>query len=357
MQVSGNTHAADALEHHRREIVEKTTSAHFAADATLAERYGARGMKACEEDCNYHLDYLVQAVRTGKPQLFTSYVLWARTMLEAYRVPVGDLVAHLGFMRLAVEVLEHANAAVVRTVIDEAMTILEEEPAPPPSFLPDDAQTSALAGEYLSLLLKGRRADAATLVMRAVEDGLPVRKVYLEIFQPAQYEVGRLWQLNKISVAQEHYCTAATQLVMSQLYPHVFATPRNGRVLVAACVGGELHELGMRMVSDFFEMDGWDSFYMGANSPTGSIVHTLQQREAHLLALSTTISSNVGRLADIIRTVRTSGRRGNLPVIVGGYPFNIAPGLAEEIGADGWAADAADAVRLGNELVLERMNA
>ena len=63
-------------------------------------------------------------------------------------------------------------------------------------------------------------------------------------------EVGRLWQMNRLSVAQEHYVTAATQLIMSQLYPLVFRTARRDRRIVAACVGGELHELGVRMVAD-----------------------------------------------------------------------------------------------------------
>ena len=63
-------------------------------------------------------------------------------------------------------------------------------------------------------------------------------------------------------MAQEHYCTAATQLIMSQLYPYIFTTGKNGRVLVGTCVSGDLHEIGVRMVSDFFEMEGWDTFYL-----------------------------------------------------------------------------------------------
>lgn len=73
--------------------------------------------------------------------------------------------------------------------------------------------------------------------------GTPVKEIHLHVFQPAQYEVGRLWQMNRITVAQEHYCTAATQLIMSQLYPHIFASVKNGCTLGATCVGGDLHEV------------------------------------------------------------------------------------------------------------------
>ena len=83
----------------------------------------------------------------------------------------------------------------------------------------------------------------------------------------------RYWQMNRLTVAQEHYCTAATQMIMSQLYPYIFEGERNGRVLVATCVAENLHEIGVRMVTDFFEMDGWDTFYLGANVPTASRSH------------------------------------------------------------------------------------
>ena len=58
------------------------------------------------------------------------------------------------------------------------------------------------------------------------------------MFQLSLREVGRLWQMNQISVAQEHYCTAATQLIMSQLYPYIFSGERRNRTLIAAYAGG-----------------------------------------------------------------------------------------------------------------------
>ena len=90
----------------------------------------------------------------------------------------------------------------------------------------------------LRLLLRGNRQAASQLILTAVARGVTVKDIYLHVFQRTQYEIGRLWQINRISVAQEHFCTAATQLIMSQLYPHIFRTERVGRRLVATCVGG-----------------------------------------------------------------------------------------------------------------------
>ena len=69
----------------------------------------------------------------------------------------------------------------------------------------------------------------------------------------------RLWQINKITVAQEHYFTATSKLIMSQLYSRIFASNKNGLKFIAVCVNEELHEVGIRMVSNILELDGWDT--------------------------------------------------------------------------------------------------
>ncbi|MGB9201042.1 cobalamin B12-binding domain-containing protein [Methanobacterium sp.] len=64
---------------------------------------------------------------------------------------------------------------------------------------------------------------------------------------------------------------------MTQLYPHIFQSEKNGHKLVATCVNGEIHEMGIHIVSDLFEIEGWDTYYLGADIPTESILKTLEQ--------------------------------------------------------------------------------
>lgn len=202
-----------------------------------------------------------------------------------------------------------------------------------------------LALAYLDAVLKGDRGEASRLILNAAHGGVPVRDIYLRVLQPVQHEVGRLWQTNQISVAHEHFVTAVTQLVMSQLYPFIFSTHKHGRRMVATCVGGELHEIGIRMVADFFEMDGWDTFYLGANTPASSVVQSVLEREASVLALSATMTSHVGQVSQLVEVVRTSAAS-DVTILVGGYPFNLLPDLWQRIGADGYAPDAESALRL-----------
>lgn len=188
-------------------------------------------------------------------------------------------------------------------------------------------------------------------MLDAVAAGTLVKEVYLHVFQPAQYEIGRLWQTNRISVAQEHYCTAATQLIMSQLYPHIFATAKNGRTLIATSVAGDLHEIGVRMVADFFEMEGCNTYYLGANTPHAGVIATIVEEHADVLDVSATISYHVEAVRDLIRAVRAHPLCGNIKILAGGFPFNREPNLWETVGADGFAPDAQQAITLAAQMM------
>lgn len=210
---------------------------------------------------------------------------------------------------------------------------------------------SELAGRYLELLLEGNRDRAVELILSNVEAGMPIPEIYLGVFQPVQREIGRLWEVNQITVAQEHYTSAATQLIMSMLYPRFLGTGSGGPGLVATCVSGELHEIGIRMVSDFFEMAGWNTYYLGANTPSRDVIQTIISRRSKVLAISATITYHIPRVIELIEEVRGSALGDDFPILVGGRPFLISSDLWERVGADGFAADARQAVVAASGLI------
>lgn len=216
-----------------------------------------------------------------------------------------------------------------------------------------EAPLGPLARDYAQALLSGDRQTASQMIIGRVKTAEDVKRLYLYVFQLTQREIGRLWQTGQISVAQEHYCTAATQLIMSQLYPYIFTNEKIGRRLVATCVGGELHEVGMRMVADFFEMEGWDTYYLGANTPTKSILQTIEEQDADLLGISATMYFNVPQVKDLIAKMRASRIGRHIKILVGGYPFLISAELWKGTGADGFAQDAQEAISIGHRLINE----
>lgn len=212
---------------------------------------------------------------------------------------------------------------------------------------------SQLARQYLDALLNGDRHGATALIQDAAEGGLPVQEIYLSVFQPVQQLLGQLWQENSISVAQEHFATAVTQLNMSLLYPHIFTSEKNGRRLVATCVGGELHEIGVRMVADFFEMEGWDTYYLGANAPAESVIETVREVNADVLAVSTSMTFNIPEVINLIERAKADDTNPDLRILVGGRPFNTDPELWKRVGAHLYAPDAQAAIRVVTEALQE----
>lgn len=193
-----------------------------------------------------------------------------------------------------------------------------------------------LAESYLKALRLGNANAAAELIHQASGD-MGIDALYLDVFQPVMYEVGRLWEHNEMSVADEHFCTAVTQTIMAQLYPRVFRTPRNGRRMIGACISGEQHEIGIRMVCDFFQLRGWDTCYLGAQMPVDSLLRMIEKRQPELVALSATLMNHVDEVEQTIRAIRRACGKQGLRIMVGGQPFNRQESLIRQVGADAHA--------------------
>ena len=123
--------------------------------------------------------------------------------------------------------------------------------------------------------------------------------------------------------------------------------------MVMACVGGELHEIGARMVADFFEMEGWDTYFVGANMPATSVLQSVDELQADVLAISATMTFHVSQVAEMIHELRTTRGNQRTRVLVGGFPFNLAPQLWQKMGADGFARDAAAALQEAERVLAE----
>lgn len=121
--------------------------------------------------------------------------------------------------------------------------------------------------------------------------------------------------------------------------------------MVATCVSGDLHEIGVRMVADFFQMDGWDTIYLGANTPPRDVVTTVAEAKADFVAISATMAFHLDAVSELIRQLRATSATAKIPILVGGHPFNLAPTLVARVGADGTAKGAAEAREVISDLL------
>jgi MerR family transcriptional regulator, light-induced transcriptional regulator len=172
---------------------------------------------------------------------------------------------------------------------------------------------------HLELLLAGDRNGCSGIVSQLLDDGIPIRQLYVGLLQRSLYEVGVLWEQNRISVAREHVATATTEFLLNLVYPRIFAEEHCGRTAVVACVANEQHLLGARMVADIMELNGWHSHFLGANTPVAELLALITETRPDLLALSLSLHSNLPSLLSTVAQVRLSFPE--LPLIVGGQAF------------------------------------
>lgn len=336
---------AEAIRKNQNELAEIIVARQYESQPSIWKPLGDPGRVKSVRDAGYHLTYLTEALTAADPALFNEYLAWVKVLFAGLKFSEDVLPKTLEYTR---QVLDEMLAPPLKLAafeyLDAGLIAYQHAPSVLVSFIEMDNPLADLSRRYIDSLLRGDRQSASRMILESVEQGVSIKDIYLYVFQRSQREVGLLWQTNQISVAQEHYCTAATQMVMSQLYPYIFSSERKGHRMVVTCVGGELHEIGARMVADFFEMDGWDTYFLGANTPTEGILRAVSERQADVLAISATMTFHIEKVASLIAEVRRAGLDANIKIMVGGYPFNIAPNLWESVGADGYARDAQQAL-------------
>ncbi len=174
-------------------------------------------------------------------------------------------------------------------------------------------------GAYLDSLLAGRRSACADMVQRLLDEGIGVKQLYVQLFQESMYEVGRLWETGKISVATEHLATSITEFLMALVYPAIFSAEHIGKTALVSCTANELHQIGGKMVADILELHGWHGYFLGANTPVAALLDLVGEKNPDMLALSLSVSFNMSSLLKVLELVRESYPR--LPVILGGQAF------------------------------------
>ncbi|MDZ4753745.1 MAG: cobalamin-dependent protein [Phycisphaerae bacterium] len=353
-------HSLDAV---ARPLAEWIAELHFGQDPSMADRYGQDGAKMWKAEIRVRIQHLAEAVATDRPALFVQNALWSRAAFVAREVNDTDLKRSLDCMREVCSLELPADLATLSVrIIDSAIQALQSTSSGPcpsgASLIARDLPNSSLARLYLLHLLQRNQHEAANLVFEAAREGRTIPEIYETVITPALAEIGRMWHLQEASVADEHYCTAATQMIMAQLRARMLRKPANGQRILAMSVGGDLHDLGIRMVSDLFEMEGWRTEYLGANMPTCEILGALtdehQQPSFDLLAVSASTTLSVRAVADFITAIRQHPTCGSIPILVGGAPFHIVDDLWQIVGADGFARDAVSGLKAAAALVGAR---
>lgn len=355
--------SADTIDEASKALVEWTLAEMAEHDPSFAARHGGEGMRLWRGELKSRMQHLAESVACRCPEILARNVCWSREAFESRDLPVSDLEASLRSLRRVVcEKLPPTIAERCLPPIDAGMARLAEtrpcrsdrSVSEPPEPIAGDDEAATAARLYLLHLLERQEEDAARIVLDLQERGFGTARIYERVLAPALAEIGRMWHLREATVADEHFATGATRMIMAELRRNAPREARRGRSALCTSVGGDLHDLGIRMVADVFEFAGWESECLGADMPAAEIVDALESRVTgrfDLLAIAANTTLGLRPCADLVAAVRACGAGRGVRILVGGLPFRIAPELAKVVGADGCANSASAAVELAERLL------
>jgi MerR family transcriptional regulator, light-induced transcriptional regulator len=325
---------ADAIREVSPAIAVAVTDVFLDRHPEWRERYGARATSFGIQDAGYHLAFLAGAVEASDLAAFASYARWTAGVLGARQIAASFLLENLEQLRDALRArLRAEDASSVDPYFSAAREALSATPeAKPPATL------SLTANVFLQAILTGQRHAAVQIAREALNEGLTIPQLYVDVFQPALYEVGARWEANRLTVAQEHIATAITQFVMAQIYTPPDADQREIGNVVLTGVEGELHNIGAVMVGDLLESAGWRVRFLGTNLPSSSILSVVRETAPTYLGISVTMLFNVSAVRQLIQAIRAEFSE-RLLIVVGGAAFRVSPELWRQVGADAFAAD------------------
>lgn len=332
---------------------------HFALEASaLANPQAFASFSQCEreafsEDMGYHLDFLLTTLGTGDIEPFLAYLAWWSQVLRSRGLPTESLAQTLAdFSHFFAQALGK-GAIPILTALENGQIALQTG-MPSPTYDQPCPTPWVESMVFCDAALQGQRLLATASFATALERAGSLSQASVHVIQPALYDVGRRWQTNQVSVAQEHMAAALSQTLMAQAMSRAAVAPDNGQRVLFACVPGNHHSIGLRMVADAFELDGWSAEYLGANTPTNALVAQVRSGRPQLVGLSVSLPQQLHSLRECITALQTSFGDEGPRIAVGGLVFNQFPQLARVLGVELLGTDACSAVtRLSTTICVE----
>ncbi len=202
------------------------------------------------------------------------------------------------------------------------------------------------------LLFEGKHKEVEQMTRDALEEGLPVREVLEDGLIAGMRVVGEDFRFNRIFVPEVLLAARAMKAGMEVLRPLLTvredgADAQSFDIIVMGTVKGDLHDIGKNLVGMMAEGAGFQIVDLGTNTSAEEFIEAVKEHKACILGMSALLTTTMVYMKTVVDAVRAANV--DVKICVGGAPLSHE--FAEKIGADGYAADAASAVRLFKRLV------
>ena len=203
--------------------------------------------------------------------------------------------------------------------------------------------------QAISEALQAGKADRTKeLVQAAIDEGAAVADILEKGLIAGMSVIGDKFKKNEVYVPEVLIAARAMNAGMSLLEPLLVeaGVKEKGRVVIGT-VKGDLHDIGKNLVAMMLKGGGYKVIDVGIDVDPSKFVESAKSGSAQVIALSALLTTTMPQMENVIKAVKESGL--SVKVMIGGAP--VTQKYADEIGADGYAPDAASAVDLAQQLV------
>ncbi len=208
----------------------------------------------------------------------------------------------------------------------------------------------AILEQISETLMKGRAPQLKEQVQEALDQGIGPEKILQEGMIGGMAVIGEKFKRNEVYVPEVLIAARAMNAGMEVLKPAL--AEAGVKAKAKACIGtvkGDLHDIGKNLVCMMLEGAGYEVVDIGVNAETEKFIESAKEHNADLIGMSALLTTTMGAMKATVDGFKEAGLADKVKILVGGAP--VTQSFADEIGADGYAADAASAVDIADQLL------
>jgi 5-methyltetrahydrofolate--homocysteine methyltransferase len=208
---------------------------------------------------------------------------------------------------------------------------------------------------YISItegLISGDNEKTEELTQQALESGLPAQDILNKALLKGMEIVGARFKNGEMYIPEVLKCARTMHCAIDVLAPYTSENDTNSRgSIVIGTVQGDLHDIGKNLVGMMCEGAGFEVIDLGIDIKPQEFVKAVKKNGADILAMSALLTTTMPKMVETLHMLEKAGCRENLKVMIGGAP--VTEDFANQIGADGFAPNAASAVDKAKEFMEE----
>ena len=204
--------------------------------------------------------------------------------------------------------------------------------------------------ELTKVVVSGDSDASLELTKQAMDAGISAREILGRGLLPAMGIIGEQFENEEVWFPELLMAANVMKAAVVLLGPELSKNkiPPIGKYVIGA-VEGDAHDIGKNIVKMMLEQNGWEVTDLGTDVPIEKFCSIIKENSFDILGLSALLTITMPVMADVIKSLRDAGLRDKVKIMVGGAP--LTQSFADQIGADAYAKDAAEATRKARSLI------